>query len=143
MFETYILPILIFAVLGVLAGVLLTFASKVFAVKTDEKLEKINEMLPNINCGACGYSGCADYAVALLKNEAAVNLCKPGGDKTAVELSELLGIEFQDVLEEVAFVRCAGSCNNTSTKYVFDGTQSCVAAGRFYKGSKVCTSGFV
>ena len=57
-FETYVLPILIFAVLGLLAGVLLTVASKVFEVKVDERIEKISEVLPQANCGACGFAGC-------------------------------------------------------------------------------------
>lgn len=139
MFETYILPILIFAALGVAAGVLLTYASKVFAVKADERLEALGEALPQINCGACGYSGCGDYAVAILDG-APTNLCKPGGDKAAVKISEIMGVDFEDVIEEVAFVRCAGTCDATSRKYVFDGTQTCVASNRFYNGSKVCTN---
>ena len=48
-FETYVLPILIFAVLGLLAGVLVTVASKVFEVKVDERIEKISEVLPQAN----------------------------------------------------------------------------------------------
>jgi len=141
MFETYILPILVFAVLAVVAGILLTVASKVFAVKTDERLEALNEVLPQINCGACGYAGCGDYASAILNDGATTNLCKPGGDKVSVKISEIMGVDFADVVEEVAFVRCAGTCGATSTKYIFDGTQNCVASNRFYNGSKTCTSG--
>ena len=78
-FETYVLPILIFAVLGLLAGVLLTVASKVFEVKVDERIEKISEILPQANCGACGFAGCGDYAAAIVEKRAPTNLCKPGG----------------------------------------------------------------
>ena len=140
MFEPYILPILLFALLGCASGVLLTFASKFFAVKIDERLEMLSEALPQINCGACGYSGCNDYAAAIL-NGAPTNLCKPGGDKASAKISEIMGVDFQDIIEEVAFVRCAGTCDSTSTKYVFDGTQTCVASNRFFNGSKTCTSG--
>ena len=49
MFETFILPIIIFAVIGVLAGILLTVASKVFEVKVDERIEKISDVLPQAN----------------------------------------------------------------------------------------------
>lgn len=141
MFETYILPILIFAGLGAGAGILLTVVSKVFAIKTDERLEKLQDALPQINCGACGYSGCNDYAAAILNDNAPTNLCKPGGDKASQKISEIMGIEFEDVIEEVAFVCCAGTCNVTSTKYDFDGAPTCVGANRFYNGSKTCTSG--
>ena len=57
---TYLIPALILGGCGVLAGVLLTVASKVFYVKVDERREKINETLPQANCGACGFAGCAD-----------------------------------------------------------------------------------
>lgn len=140
MFETYILPIIIFLVLGLVAGVLLTVASKVFAVKTDERLEKIQDALPQINCGACGYSGCNDYAAAVLKGEV-TNLCKPGGDEASAKISEIMGVEAGDVVEEVAFVRCAGNCTVTTNKYEFEGASTCVGANRFYNGSKTCTSG--
>ncbi|MEG0615597.1 MAG: (Fe-S)-binding protein, partial [Oscillospiraceae bacterium] len=76
MFLTYILPVIIFAAIGALAGILLTIASKVFEVKTDERLDTINEILPQINCGACGYSGCGSYADAVLNEGAATNQCK-------------------------------------------------------------------
>ena len=58
----YLIPLAIFAALGILAGVLLTVASKVFAVEVDERVDAIAEALPQANCGACGFSGCADYA---------------------------------------------------------------------------------
>lgn len=67
MFETYFVPILIFAVLGLLAGVLLTAASKIFYVKTDERIEQISDALPQANCGACGFAGCSDYANAIVE----------------------------------------------------------------------------
>ena len=49
MFDNYILPVLIFAGIGLLAGTLLTVASKIFEVKTDERTEKITEALPQAN----------------------------------------------------------------------------------------------
>ena len=55
----YLIPLAIFAALGILAGVLLTVASKVFAVEVDERVDAIAEALPQANCGACGFSGCA------------------------------------------------------------------------------------
>lgn len=140
MFETYILPIIIFLVLGLVAGVLLTVASKFLAVKTDERLEEIGEALPQINCGSCGYSGCNDYAAAVLKG-APTNLCKPGGEEASSKISKIMGVESSDIAQEVAFVRCGGNCTVTTNKYKFEGAQTCVGANRFYNGSKTCTSG--
>ena len=141
MYMQYLIPVLLFAALGVLAGVLLTVCSKVFAVKTDERLEQLQEALPQINCGSCGYSGCNAYADAILNSGAPLNMCKPGGAESAGKLSEIMGAETEHPEQEVAFVRCFGNCNVTQHKYVYDGSQSCRASNRYYNGSKVCTSG--
>ena len=58
--ETYLIPALILGGCGILAGILLTVASKVFYVKVDERIEKISVALPQANCGACGFPGCAE-----------------------------------------------------------------------------------
>lgn len=79
----YILPIGIFIVFGIVFGVLLTVISKVFAVKVDERAQKITETLPGANCGACGYAGCADYADAIVNKGASMNACLPGGAAAA------------------------------------------------------------
>lgn len=49
---TYLFPMLVFAAIGLVAGVLLTVCSKIFEVKGDEKIEAISEALPQVNCGA-------------------------------------------------------------------------------------------
>ena len=91
MFELYFLPILIFIGLALLAGLLLSIASVFLGVKEDEKVEKIRDCLPGINCGACGYSGCDDYAKAVA-NGAAPNQCVPGGPSVAKQVAEIMGV---------------------------------------------------
>lgn len=138
MFDAYILPFLLFAVLGLISGILLTFCSRLFAVKTDEKVEEISEALPQINCGSCGYSSCGGYAEALSKGDAPINLCKPGGDATAKKISEILGTAFEDVEETVAFVRCNGNCKATDDKFDYEGLQTCSAINLYYNGRGKC-----
>lgn len=137
----YLIPLAIFAALGILAGVLLTVASKVFAVEVDERVDAIAEALPQANCGACGFSGCADYADAIVNKGAECNLCRPGGEAAAKKIAEIMGVEVTVTEPQVAFVRCSGDCSHTPHKYDFDGIQSCAACNRFYDGSKLCTSG--
>lgn len=137
---SYLIPVGLFAVLGVVSGILLTAASKLFAVKTDERLDAVTEALPQVNCGACGYSGCADYARAVVEG-APCNLCRPGGEKAAKALSEIMGVDAAPAEKLHAFVRCAGDCNKTTHKYVFGGINTCAACNKFYNGSKLCTSG--
>ncbi len=143
MFETYILPIIIFAALGLLAGVLLTVASKVFHVETDERIQQISDALPQANCGACGFAGCSNYADAIVKNGAATNLCRPGGSETAKKISEILGTEVQEVIPQTAVVLCSGSCDAVKERFNYDGIQSCKAAKRLYGGAKSCTYGCI
>ena len=56
--------VLILTALGFFAGVLLAYFSKIFYVKEDPRIAEIEEILPNANCGACGYAGCHDFAKA-------------------------------------------------------------------------------
>lgn len=137
----YILPILLFAVLGLLAGILLTAASKLFAVKTDERLEAVQNALPQANCGACGFSGCNDYADAIVNRGVAINKCNPGGEDAAKKISLIMGKDAGDTQAVTAFVHCSGICDSAPSKYEFDGINSCAAANRFYSGSKACTNG--
>ena len=121
---TYLIPILILGGCGVLAGVLLTAAAKVFYVEVDERVEKISEALPQANCGACGYAGCADYASAIVEKGAPTNLCKPGGADAAAKIAEVLGTAAAEVIPMTAVVHCNGDCNATSHAFEFDGVQS-------------------
>ena len=100
--STYLIPVIIFAVLGLAAGILLTAAAKIFYVKTDERIEKIGDSLPQANCGACGYAGCSDYANAIVNGNAPTNLCKPGGTEVSRKISSILGTEVLEVLPETA-----------------------------------------
>ena len=54
-------------------------------------IDQINALLPQTQCGQCGYQGCHPYAEAIAKNRADINQCPPGGDQGIVELAELLG----------------------------------------------------
>lgn len=135
-----LIPVIIVAVIGIIAGVGLSLASKFFSEKTPEKLLKIQEALPGANCGSCGFSGCQGYAEAIFKGEAEPNRCTVGGAKTAKELSEILGADI-DVKSLKAFVKCNGSCNNVQTKFAYDGMQSCSAAVKFYGGPSACEFG--
>lgn len=140
---TYLIPVLILGACGVLAGILLTIASKVFYVKVDERIEKIGEALPQANCGACGYAGCSDYADAIVNNNAPTNLCRPGGADSANKIAEILGISASDVIPMTAVVHCNGDCNATEQQFDFNGVQSCKAVKRFYGGNGMCKYGCI
>ena len=137
-FETFFLPVIIFIVLGLLAGLLLSLAQKVFAVKTDERVEQVRGALPGANCGACGYSGCDEYAAKIVNEAAPIDRCIPGSDKVAAEIAAIMGTEAIDVIEMVGVVGCSGCPEATGKKFDYAGTKSCAAANSFYAGEKTC-----
>lgn len=72
-----ILPALVLAGVGFILGLLINFVSKVFYVEEDPAIEEVVDLLPRYNCGACGYPGCKEMAIALLAKESKVLDCKP------------------------------------------------------------------
>ncbi len=72
-------------------GLLLGYASVRFHVEGDPIADQIDALLPQTQCGQCGYPGCRPYAEAVAKGEAEINLCVPGGETVMVSLADLLG----------------------------------------------------
>ena len=139
----YLYPILIFIVFGVVFGILLVAASRVFAVKVDPRASKITEALPGANCGACGYAGCADYADAIVNKGAPMNACLPGGKESASAIVEIMGASVEVAERLVPVLHCNGTCTATRQKFRFDGIQTCASAKRFYGGTGVCAYGCI
>lgn len=57
-----LIPVGIVVVIGLVAGIILTIASKVMFVPVDQLVLDVRGALPGANCGACGFNGCDDYA---------------------------------------------------------------------------------
>ncbi len=132
-------------VLGCVSAVcalLLIIASKYMAVPVDENFPKIRACLPGANCGACGYAGCDGYATALASGEETkTNKCIPGADAAAAAIAAVLGVEAEDVIEQVAVVHCLGTCEVTKNKADYEGIQSCAAAKLAFGGPGSCVYG--
>ena len=103
-------------IIGVICAAVLVVASKLMAVKEDERFPKVRECLPGANCGACGYAGCDGYAKAMCEDPTVpTNLCIPGAD--------------------------AVSKHHTRDKVDYQGIESCAAAKLMYGGKGSCTYG--
>jgi electron transport complex protein RnfB len=85
--------ILIMALGAVVLGAALGWVSIKFKVEGNPLVEKIESILPQTQCGQCGYPGCKPYAEAIAKGEADINLCPPGGAEGVQRLADLLGRE--------------------------------------------------
>lgn len=130
--------IIILGILGLLMGIFLAYASKKFEVKKDEKVEKIIEILPGVNCGACGYPGCSGYAEAVAKG-AEINLCSPGGAEVKERLAEITGKVASNSEKKVARVLCQGDNTKVKKLYDFDSEiKTCSNANLYFGGDKTC-----
>lgn len=138
MFEIYFLPVLIFIVLGLVAGLLLSFAQKVFAVEVDERVEAVREALPGANCGACGYAGCDEYAAAIVEDDVPLTDCTPGGNDTSSAIAVIMGKTVEATEPMVAVVACGGTPDKTKDKYLYVGTPSCAACNALSSGRGSC-----
>lgn len=85
--------LLVMAAVAVGLGAILGYAAVKFRVEENPLVEKIDAILPQTQCGQCGYPGCKPYATAIAAGEAEINLCPPGGEEGVAKLSELLGVE--------------------------------------------------
>lgn len=81
--------------LAVLLGAVLGFSSIKFRIEGNPLVAKIDAVLPQTQCGQCGFPGCKPYAEAIAKGEADINLCPPGGEEGIQKLADLLGVEFK------------------------------------------------
>ncbi len=138
--EILIAFLVIFSV-ALTAGVMILIFSHLFAVEKNELAKNIRECLPGINCGACGYKGCDDYAEALAEGGVKPSLCVPGAQKVSDEISEILGVEKEEVKDVVAFVACNGHSGATTTIAKYEGVQTCKAASMLYGGPNACRFG--
>ena len=109
---TMLAAIISLGVLALLFGATLGFAAIKFRVEGDPLVEQIDEILPQTQCGQCGYPGCRPYAEAIANGDD-VNKCPPGGEATVQKLADLMGVEAKPLaggeeaepVKKVAYIR--------------------------------------
>jgi len=84
-------------------GLLLAWAERRYRADSNTLIDAIDALLPQTQCGQCGYPGCRPYAAAVAGG-AASNLCPPGGPDTQRALERLLGHAGPEPIEPVAAV---------------------------------------
>ena len=133
---------LVIGITGLLIGLLLGVAGKLFEVEVDEVEIQVRELLPGNNCGGCGFAGCDALAKAIAAGEAPANACPVAGSAVAKEVGALLGAGELEEVKKVAYVACKGTCDVTTNQYQYDGLMDCrklaLIPGR---GEKACDYG--
>jgi len=81
--------------LALVFGLVLSYAAYRFKVEGNPVTEKLEELLPQSQCGKCGYAGCRPYADAIIEEGAPINLCSPGKDVTIHAIANLLDRDFE------------------------------------------------
>jgi len=128
--------------IGGALGIGLAVAARILAVKKDERVSKVEEILPGANCGACGFPGCSGYAEGIVNEDADISLCSPGGSEVLAKIAELMGVEAGDVGEKmVAQVHCRGNRDTSTYTFNYKGLNDCNAMQAMYKGDKDCKYG--
>ena len=109
MSENIFIAIITLGVLALIFGALLGYSSIKFKVKEDPIVEELDALLPQTQCGQCGYPGCKPYAKAIADGDD-INKCPPGGEAVMLQLAERMGIEPKQLDGEekpklIAFIR--------------------------------------
>ncbi len=129
------------AILGGLLGLCLAVAHSKLAVEKDPRIKALEDILPQANCGACGYPGCSGYAAAIINDDIDISMCPPGGNKVIKKIGSLLGKEVVEGETMVAHIFCGGNLKTAKTKYSYLGISDCNQAVSMFGGSKQCSHG--
>lgn len=141
-FMGIIIAAAVISITGLAIGLLLGAAGLKFTVEIDEKESMIRQLLPGNNCGGCGYAGCDALAKAIAAKEAVVNACPVGGQEIGKQIAKIMGVDEVEKEREVAFVKCAGTCDKAERKYNYYGTNDCKKAALVPgRGDKKCSYG--
>lgn len=139
-----LIPIIIVVVIGLIAGIILTVAANVMKVAVNEKIEKLIDVLPGANCGACGFAGCNDYATALVEGDnVSTGLCPVGGAAVAADIAEVLGVEVANTEPMTATVKCHGYSTSVRKIMQIDADWSCKGINHLYGGKMLCRYGCI
>jgi NADPH-dependent glutamate synthase beta subunit-like oxidoreductase/NAD-dependent dihydropyrimidine dehydrogenase PreA subunit len=127
--------------LGLVVGIGLALASKIFYVYVDPKIVSVEEVLPGANCGGCGMPGCSANAEAIVAGKASPNSCVAAGDEVALAIAAILGVSVEAKEPDIALPGCTYGVADADVKYTYDGLNDCRAAALLSGGMKVCNIG--
>jgi len=128
-------------VLGIVLGILLAAASKIFYVYVDPKVLAIDDVLPGANCGGCGLPGCSANAEAIVAGTAAPNSCVAAPAELADVIAGIIGVSVEAKEPDIALPGCEYGTKDADIKYTYDGISDCRAAALLSGGMKVCNIG--
>lgn len=134
--------VIVLAAIGAIGALVLFLAAKKFEVKEDPRIGLVAEVLPQANCGGCGFPGCSGFANACVKAESLEGLlCPVGGAAVMGQIADILGMAAAAQDPKIAMVRCNGNCDARPRTNLYDGASSCAVAASLYSGDTGCSFG--
>jgi Na+-translocating ferredoxin:NAD+ oxidoreductase RNF subunit RnfB len=141
MWQEIITAILILSGLGLVFGVVLSTATRKFRVIEDPRIDRVEEMLPGSNCGACGHPGCRAFAEAVISGDTQASCCTVSPAEKIEAIATYLGVEAGFNEKRVARLLCAGGHIEAPKRLNYKGLESCRAESVVTGGNKDCTFG--
>ena len=115
--------------LGLGFAIVLLIASERLKVQLDPQVEQIYQVLPHVECGACGFAGCGQYAPAVRSDPQLLGKCAPGGPYVAAKIAAILNIQISDQgAPQRPIVRCRAHRSDRTYYASYQGIPSCTAA---------------
>lgn len=137
-----LIAVIALGAIALLIAVVLYAASKKFAVYEDPRIAQVSEVLPQANCGGCGFPGCSGFADACVKADTLDGkFCPVGGQQLMSQIATILGRNVVAAEPMVAVVKCNGTCANRPRVNVYDSAISCAIAASLYGGETGCSYG--
>jgi len=114
--------------LAVVFSTVLCVANTKLAVEVDPRQARIEELLPQANCGGCGFASCSAYAEAVVAGTARVDQCSVGGPTVAEQIGEVLGVQVQQSFPFRPVIHCGARTNDRLKRGQYVGEPTCAAA---------------
>jgi len=127
--------------LGLFFGFVLALAYRFLRVEEDPRIDRVEEMLPGSNCGACGEPGCRGLAEKLVAGTAAPSKCTVSSPAGLEAIAEFLGVDAGEQVKLVARLHCGGGLGRALQVATYEGYASCRAAHLVGGGGLECSWG--
>jgi electron transport complex protein RnfB len=127
---------------GIIAAVILYWASQKFKVFEDPRIDEVEAVLPASNCGGCGFPGCRKFAEECVKAENLDDFfCPVGGNECMADVAKVLGREVSEKDKMIAVLKCNGAPEFRKKNTKFDGALNCTIQSNLYSGDTGCQYG--
>lgn len=137
-----LIALITLGVIGAIGAVILFFVAQKFYVYEDPRIAQVDEVLPQANCGGCGFPGCKGFADACVKAETMDGLnCPVGGSDCMNQIATILGRTAVAADPKIAVLRCNGTCADRPKTSQYDGAKSCAVAASTFAGETGCSYG--